>query len=130
LTVGVLRAFGTDADVLIVLWQYALHLWQVSVVLSLFVVGYKSNRKWRSVLLIIFQCLCEEDILLDLRLTSMDNRAYNHCSIVRVRFGRTLAIDARNLYACSRRARGAARPGDLSQDACRLGAVNIRLLDG
>jgi hypothetical protein len=34
LTIGVLRAFGTGVDVLIVLWWYALHGWQVFAVLG------------------------------------------------------------------------------------------------
>jgi hypothetical protein len=130
LTIGVLRAFWTDADVLIVLWWYALHLWQVSMVLSRFVVGCKSNRRCQSVLLTIFQCFRDKDILLEPRLTSMATRAYNHCSIVQVRFGRGLAISPRDLHVCSRRARGAARPGDSSRDVCRLDIASVSLLSG
>jgi hypothetical protein len=66
----------------------------------------------RSVLLTIFQCFRDKDILLDLRLKSMATRAYNHYPIVRVRYGGGVAIGHRDLHACSRRARGAARPRD------------------
>jgi hypothetical protein len=51
----------------------------------------------RSVLLTIFQCFRDKDIPLDLRLTSMATRAYNHCPIVRVRYGGGLAIGPRDL---------------------------------
>jgi hypothetical protein len=64
----------------------------------------------RSVLLTIFQCFRDKYILLDLRLTSMAIRAYNHCPIVRVRYGGGLTIGPRDLHACSRRARSTARP--------------------